>query len=221
MKPLEQTYGKITALTLAQTEKPTRALVLLHGVGSNEQDLFEIAPLMSDDRLIVSLRAPIAFGAHAFAWFHVQFTERGPVHNWSEAKESLTLLEEALRDLSKKTGIPPENISVFGFSQGAIMTIGLALTSKLNLENYIATSGRTLPEFAKAAQETPLSDYKLRRIYVTHGEQDSKLPIQLGRDTEKILKGTDLKLTYKEYNSEHTIAPDVIADIKKWLRSPG
>lgn len=219
MKPLEQTYGKLTTLVSTPTTKPTTALVLLHGVGSNERDLLEIAPLLSDDRMVVSMRAPIAMAPTAFAWFHVQFTERGPVHNWSEAKNSLKLIEDALRDLSQKTGIPLNKISVFGFSQGAIMTVGLALTSTLNLENYIASSGRTLPEFASSSREFPLSDYNLRRVYVTHGVQDSKLPIQLGRDTNEVLKSTTLKLTYKEYPSEHTISQGVLTDAKKWLGS--
>ena len=81
MKPLEQIFGKLTALTLSPATKPEKALVLLHGMGSNETDLLEIAPHLSDDRMIVSLRGPIEMGANAFAWFHVQFTERGPVHN--------------------------------------------------------------------------------------------------------------------------------------------
>lgn len=219
MKPLEQTYGKLSALSLSPVAKPTKALVLLHGVGSNERNLLEVAPLLTDDRMVVALRGPLTFGPQAFAWFHVQFTERGNIHNWPEAQQSLTLIEEALQDLSKQSGIPLGNISVFGFSQGAIMTLGLALTSKLNLENYIAVSGRTLPEFANASKKTPLAEYELRNVYVTHGEQDSKMPVQLGRDTEKVVKATALKLTYKEYKSDHTIAPEVIADAKKWLSS--
>lgn len=116
-----------------------------------------------------------------------------------------------------KTGIPLEKISVFGFSQGAIMTVGLALTSALNLEKYIAASGRTLPEFAEASKKNPLRDYQLRRVYVTHGVQDSKLPIYLGRDTDKVLSSTALQLTYKEYDSEHTISPEFLADANQWL----
>lgn len=213
----EQIYGKIFSLVNSPKEKPSHALVMLHGVGSNERDLLELAPLLSQDRLVVSMRAPILMGPQAYAWFHVQFTADGPVHNWNEAKNSLIIIEDALRDLSRQTGIPLEKISVFGFSQGAIMTVGLVLTSSLNLENYIASSGRTLPEFAEAARTQPLEDYSLRRVYVTHGTKDSKLPIHLGRNTDKLLSSTALKITYKEYNSEHGIAPDLISDVNNWL----
>lgn len=95
MKPLEQIYGKLSTLSTSPTVKPTSALVLLHGVGSNERALLEIGPLLSNDRMIVSIRAPIKMAREAFAWFHVQFTQQGPVHNWNEAKDSLVLIEDA------------------------------------------------------------------------------------------------------------------------------
>lgn len=220
MKPREHVFGKLAALVGAPADvlsAPTKALVLLHGVGSNEQDLYEIGSQLSQDHLIVSMRAPIVMAANAFAWFHVQFTQSGPVHDWEEAKASFLLLENAISDLSNKMQIPMDKISVFGFSQGAIMTLGLALTSKLNLENYVAVSGRTLPEFSKAASENPLQDYSLRRVFVMHGEYDGKLPIKRGRDTEQILKSTSLKYKYQEFPAEHTITPQMLTAAKEWL----
>ncbi len=219
LKPVEQVYGRLTTLQISPSAKPTKALVLLHGVGSNETDLLGLAPLLSDDRLIVSIRAPIEMAPRAFAWFHVQFTESGPMHTWSEAETSLFLIEDALADLSKRSGIPLSQISVFGFSQGAIMTIGLALTSKLNLKMYIASSGRTLPEIASLAQLKPLAEPTSRHLYLTHGVSDSKLPIRKARETKEILQSKRLQLTYKEYDSGHTITPELLCDAKKWLSS--
>ena len=48
MKPLEQVFGKLSAKVLSPETKPTRALVLLHGMGSNEENLLELGPLMTD-----------------------------------------------------------------------------------------------------------------------------------------------------------------------------
>lgn len=213
----KQRFGTLSAMTLAPAGKPSGALVLLHGVGSNEQNMFEFGPLLSEDRMIISLQAPLVLGANAFAWFHVQFGANGPVHNWPEAQNSLKLIEESLEDISKKTGIPLEKISVFGFSQGAIMTIGLALQSKLSLEKYVAASGRTLPEFAKFSEKTPLTNYKNRKIFVAHGELDSKLPVTLAKDTEKVLRSAKLDLRYKEYKADHTVPQELVNDAKKWL----
>lgn len=220
MKPLERVYGKLTALELSPAHQPTRALVLLHGVGSHERNMLELAPILTEDRLAVSLRAPLTLGPNAFGWFHVQFMPAGPVHNWSEAKASFSILEDSLVDLSKKTGISLEKITVLGFSQGAIMTIGLALQSHLDLEGYIASSGRTLPEFADTAKRSPRTAAKARKVFLSHGIQDSKLPIQLGRNSEKILREAGAQLTYKEYLADHGITQDFILDAKKWMNSP-
>lgn len=214
-----QTFGKLSAVIKAQVEKPSRALILLHGVGSNEQNMFELGSLLAKDSLIISLRAPLVMGPSSFAWFHVQFTANGPVHNWNEAQSSLHLLEEALLDIANKTGIPLSKVSVFGFSQGAIMTIGLALTSTQSIEKYIAVSGRTLPEFAKASVEQPLTSYKNRKIFVLHGEQDSKLPVSLAKTTEKVLQAASLALKYKEYKADHTVTDEMISDARKWLET--
>ncbi|UOF02444.1 alpha/beta hydrolase [Bdellovibrio reynosensis] len=214
-----QNFGDLSAITLAPPGNPNGALVLLHGVGSNERNMLELGPILAEDRLIVSLRGPLVLGANAFAWFHVQFTAHGPIHNWDEAKKSLQLIEEALLDLSDKTKIPLEKISIFGFSQGAIMTIGLALQSELPLEKYIASSGRTLPEFAQASEKSPLASYRDRKIFIGHGEYDSKLPVALARNTERILRSADLDLIYKEYPADHSVSPELITDARKWLKS--
>ncbi len=219
MSLLEQAFGKLTGTTFSMSTSHRKALVLLHGVGSNERDLLEIAPHLADDRLIISLRAPIAIGPSSYAWFHVQFTEQGPVHNWEEASSSLSALEESLQDLSVKSGIPLHDIAVFGFSQGAIMTIGLALRSELEFERYFAVSGRTLPELAEAASRSPLTGYKKRKIFVAHGTLDSKLPIDLARNTEKTLRAAGFQLTYKEYEADHTIPDQVLSDVRFTLES--
>lgn len=213
----ETKFGRLSALTLASTGKPKGALVLLHGVGSIEQNILELGPMIAPDRMIIALRAPLELGENSFGWFHVQFTVNGPVHNWEEAEESFHLIEEALKSISLKAGIPLENISVFGFSQGTIMTIGLALQSKLSLEKYIAASGRTLPEFANTAKNSPLPSYCYRNIFVAHGEHDSKLPVSMGRNTEKVLMSAGLNLTYKEYPVDHAVSQDEIEDLKEWF----
>lgn len=215
----EQSFGKLSAVTRAPPGKSSGALVLLHGVGSNELNMLELGPMLTENRLVVSLRAPINMGINSFAWFHVQFSANGPIHNWNEAQSSFLLIEEALRDLSKKSGLPIEKISVFGFSQGAIMTIGLALQSKLTLEKYIAASGRTLPEFAQASVQSPLADYPQRKIFIAHGTNDEKLPVSHARATQKIMTAANLNLTYKEYSDGHSVPAELISNAKDWLEA--
>lgn len=222
MKPLEQVYGKLSAKVLAPASKPSRALVLLHGMGSNEENLLELGQMLTNDRLVISLRAPIRTGRIAFAWFQVDSSnqDRTTSHNWPEASSALLEVETALLDIHVKTGVPLNKISLYGFSQGAILTIGLALTSKLQLENYIAASGRTLPEFATAASLKLPVGFKDRKIFVTHGVSDNVLPVELGKATETTLRSLGAQLVYQEYAAPHSVSREMVDDAKQWLASP-
>jgi predicted esterase len=82
------------------------------------------------------------------------------------------LLEETIRNISEAFHVPLDRIAVFGFSQGAIMTVGLALQSTLDLEKYVACSGRTLPEFASPSRTVPSDHISRRAIFVAHVVQD-------------------------------------------------
>src|SRR5262249_44266965 len=72
-------------LSLAHITRPPRIeaigkpplLLLLHGVGSNERDLFSFAGLLDPRFRVVSLRAPLVRGPESFAWFDVRFLPEG------------------------------------------------------------------------------------------------------------------------------------------------
>lgn len=219
MGPAEQVSGKLSSLVASPVEKPKKALILLHGVGSNEENLLGIGQIIAKDRLVISLRAPLTSGPRAFAWFQVQFGPEGPVHNQEQASAAFKLIEDAIKDISVKTGIAPENMSILGFSQGAILTIGLALQSKLRLESYMASSGRTLPEFAKAGSFLPPSEMRKRRVFLSHGVQDSVLSVNLSRNSKVVLHTAGADVTHKEYDTGHTISEEQLVDLKKWMTS--
>jgi phospholipase/carboxylesterase len=71
---------QLTRESLPQASNPP-LLLLLHGVGSNEHDLFGLAPLLDQRFVVVSLCAPITLGPGNYAWFEVAFTPQGSVIN--------------------------------------------------------------------------------------------------------------------------------------------
>jgi phospholipase/carboxylesterase len=58
--------------------KPTKLLVLLHGMGGNETNLLILADGVAPDTLVVLARGPLQLGGPQFAWFQVRFTATGP-----------------------------------------------------------------------------------------------------------------------------------------------
>lgn len=213
-----QTYqsAQFNGMVYGNSSQVSNILVLLHGVGGNEQSMRPIAEYLAHDSLVICLRAPLQFGHNAYGWFQVQFTANGPVHNWPQALQSVHLLEKELQDISQRYAVNLRNIAIGGFSQGAIMTMGLALQSSLQLSRYLCFSGRTLPEFATFAQDHP--HYAANRaIFLAHGVHDSKLPVHFARTTQQLLHTLNSPVSYHEFNGDHEIVLPILAEAKTWL----
>lgn len=198
-----------------ENEKPP-LLLLLHGVGSNEEDLFGLADYLDERFFIVSARGPYTLGYGAYAWFHVQFTANGPVIEPEEAENSRRLLLNFLDEVVEAYGLDPQKVYLMGFSQGAIMSMSLTLTEPEKLAGVVAMSGRTLPEVVPKI--APPEKLKGLPIFVVHGTADQVLPINYGRDTRDILSRLPADLTYREYPMAHHVSAESLADIAGWLK---
>ena len=65
-------------------------VILLHGIGSNEQDLFSFADQLPDNYLVVSARAPYAIGKDSYAWYQADFSTDKPVIDAEQAEKAET-----------------------------------------------------------------------------------------------------------------------------------
>ena len=110
------------------TPKPW-LLVLMHGVGSNEQDLFALSAQFPDRYYVLSLRAPHRMGPGSFAWYDFSL-EPGGARSIDEAQEAASrqLITQTIEAAAQQTGIPPERTVVGGFSQGGTMALSMLLT---------------------------------------------------------------------------------------------
>ncbi len=190
-------------------------LILLHGVGSNEHDLFGLAPHLDERFLILSARAPITLMPDSYAWFHLEFVEGTPRINPVEAERSrrtiLRFIEEAVRAYAADPG----RVYLMGFSQGAIMSLSVMLTTPEALGGVVAMSGRILPEVKlKAATSERLKGFP---VMVVHGVYDDVLPVSYGRASRDYLTTLPLDLTYREYPMGHQITEDSLGDAQAWL----
>ena len=190
-------------------------LLLLHGVGSNEHDLIQLAPYLDPRFFVVSARAPITLAPGMYAWFEVQLDPVRPIIDPRQAEFSrqklLTFIDEAIETYR----IDPLRVYLMGFSQGAIMSFSVGLTHPEKIAGIVAMSGRVLPEIVPhiAAPEA-LRDLP---IFVAHGTEDQVLPIHHGRAARELLQRLPVALTYREYPMGHQISDQSLADIAGWL----
>jgi len=197
-------------------------LILLHGVGSHEGDLFGLAPYLDPRFHILSLRAPYTLGPGSYAWFEVQFPPQGPVIQPEQAEASRKALVHFIEKVSAHYQADPRQVYLLGFSQGAILSLALTLTRPDLLAGVVAMSGRTVPELF--SQDGPLAGHLAPReqlenfpLMVVHGAQDQVLPVRYGRDTRDRFAALPVKLTYKEYDMSHSVSEASLRDVAAWL----
>lgn len=195
---------------------PAPLLLLLHGIGSNEADLFSLAPYLDERFLVVSARAPFALDYGGYGWFRIDFTPRGMVPDIEQAKQSLQLLPGFVDELVAAYGADSRRVYLMGFSQGAMMSLALTLTQPEKVAGLVAMSGRLPGQIL--GLEPDLDALNGKPILVTHGLYDPVLPIENGRAVRDHLAGLPVDLTYREYPMQHEVSAESLKDVTGWLK---
>ncbi len=191
-------------------------LVLMHGVGSNEQDLFGLAPYVPAHFHVLSLRAPYSMGVQAHAWFQFTVDANGVRHiDAAQERASRELLARTVAQAQQQLGIGPERTVLGGFSQGGIMALSALLTQPAHMRAALVWHSRLLPE--ALAQQAPPAAFQGKSLWVSHGTYDNVIPLTSAHATRAHVQGLPLALDYHEYASAHEIRPDELQASMLWL----
>lgn len=193
----------------------TPLLILLHGVGSNEKDLFSFADQLPGNFMVISARAPLEVGPDSYAWYEVDFSAGKPVINKEKAEKSRILILQFIDHLKQKYKFDNKQVYLCGFSQGAIMSYSVGLTSPDKIKGIAVLSGRLLDEI-KPLIETN-AQLKQLNVFISHGTNDNVLGVHYAQGCNSYLKELGINSTYKEYPEGHTISNEMISDLIKWL----
>lgn len=188
------------------------ALIMLHGRGADEHDLFDLSKYLDERFFIISVRAPFqfAFGG-GYTWYDI--IDIGKLEP-KMFEESYTKLMHFLTDIKKGYPIDPDRIFLFGFSMGAIMSFVVALTHPDLINGVIANSG-LIPENIDLKFEWDKINGK--SFFVAHGKYDSIIPIAFAKRSKELLEQGGANLTYREYEMDHQIDEESLNDIMMWL----
>ena len=192
-------------------------LVLMHGVGSNEQDLFGLAPYVPPQFHVISLRAPFAMGQGAYAWFQFTVDADGTRHiHVPQEQQARALVQQTVADKAAQLGIPPERIVLGGFSQGGIMALSQLLTQPQTLRGALVWHSRLLPEIASL--HAPAQAFEGKSAWVSHGTYDNVIPLTSAHAIRDKLAALPLSLVYHEYSGAHEIRPEELKASMQWLQ---
>jgi phospholipase/carboxylesterase len=191
-----------------------KAIILLHGVGSNEQDLFSLANQLPQDFYVISSRGQFIVGAGRYAWYNVDFATGKPVYNAEQEASSREVIRAFISQVKQNYNL--DEIYLGGFSQGAIMSYSIGLMHPSEVQGVIALSGRILEEIKPLVKK---EDYLQRlQVFVAHGLQDNTLPIHYAKQAKEYLETLGVQLSYHEYPIGHQISNEVLQDLNSWLK---
>ncbi|MGX7668576.1 alpha/beta hydrolase [Flavobacterium pedocola] len=193
-------------------------LLLLHGYGSNEEDLFSFASELPEEYYVISARAPYSLPPYGNAWYAIHFdADENKFSDNDQARESRDLIAGFIDELIENYPIDPEKVTLIGFSQGSILSYATALSYPEKVQRVVALSGYlNLDIIDENFRNKAISKLK---FFISHGSVDQVIPVDWARKAPEFLKELGLEAVYKEYPVGHGVAPQNFYDFKNWLQS--
>lgn len=191
-------------------------LLLLHGYGSNEEDLFSFTSELPDEYYVVSVRAPYNLQPYGHAWYAIHFdADENKFSDDAQAMESRDLIIQFIDELIAKYPIDATNVSLIGFSQGAILSYATALSYPEKISRVVALSGYLNEKII--TEDFKSKDLGNLKFFISHGTVDQVIPVNWARKAQPFLQNLGLEVMYKEYPIGHGVAPQNFYDFKNWL----
>jgi phospholipase/carboxylesterase len=190
-------------------------LLLLHGYGSNEEDLFAFAGQLPDQYFVISVRAPYSLPPYGHAWYAINFDAgMNKFTDNVQAAQSRDLIAKFVGEVLEAYPVDKSNVTLIGFSQGAILSYAVALSYPEKISRVAALSGYLNQDIIKDASDSKVRDV---RFFISHGTADQVVPVEWARNAPELLKGRGLTPEYHEYPVGHGVAPQNFHDLLAWL----
>jgi phospholipase/carboxylesterase len=209
--PLEHNYQ---APKIATDNAPV--IILLHGYGSDENDLFSFAPELPDTYHIIALKAPLQLQPSGNAWYSIYFEAgNNKFNDVPQAVAARDCIADCIDAIIDKYAVDPNNVTILGFSQGTILSFAVALSYPNKVKNVIGLSGYISEDMLKDAYDK--NNFKHLNIYSSHGTVDQVIPISWAQKTVPFLKTLNIDCTYSEFPVGHGVAPENVHQFVSWL----
>ena len=195
--------------------KNAPVLIMFHGYGSDENDLFSFANELPKELFIISVRAPYKMQPYGNAWYAINFDEdKGKWSDTQQAIKSRDLIAGFIDEVTTIYPVNKNNVTLLGFSQGSILSYSVAFTYPEKVNQIIALSGYINHDLHTLKSQ---NHYKNLAFFCSHGTVDQVIPVDWARQTTTVLKSLAIDHKYKEYPVGHGVAPQNFHDLKAWL----
>jgi phospholipase/carboxylesterase len=184
------------------------ALVLLHGRGADENDLFPLLDVLDPERRLhgYTPRAPLALppgGAHWYVVPRVGYPD--PDTFWSSYRELVAWLD----------ALPYDRVVVGGFSMGCVMSLATSLGAELE-RRPVAVCG--FSGFVPVVDGWAVDASRpLPPVALGHGTLDGVIDVEFARRARDQILAAGGDVLYREYPLPHAIDPRFLTVVRDWL----
>jgi phospholipase/carboxylesterase len=204
----------LTARVRPAAGEPEGALVLFHGRGSDENDLFPLLDVLDSERRFVGAtpRGPLSLppgGAHWYALGGIGTPEATTFH------ASYSAAAEWLDGFLAEHGFGYDRLVVGGFSQGGVMSYSLGLGRGRPRPAAVAAFSSFMPSVE--GFELDLSP-PLPPVAIGHGMLDPVIGVEWGRQARDVLEAAGAEVLYRETAMYHQLDPEFVLEVAAWIR---
>lgn len=186
------------------------AIFLMHGIGSNEQNMLSLVDGLEDKFYIFSIRGQL-IQPPGFAFFTIEGYGKPHRKVFDQGVKQLTSFIDFA---CEQYPVDNSQLYLLGFSQGAILAMTLGLTLGNRIKGIIALSGY-IPGFVK--EEYNIQSVNKLSAFISHGEMDQVLPFEWCVANDEYFRKMGATVTFKTYPEGHTVSLRNQQDFMKWL----
>ena len=207
--------------------EPAGALVLNHGRGTDERDLFDLLDVLDPERRLLGLTPGAPLGAADVAPRSAMPLPPGGRHWYAVPRvgypdpetfaASYRQLAEFLDSTLAERGIAWERTVIGGFSMGAVMSYAIGLGPQrprpaaiLALSGFVPTVEGWEPDLTPGAGLP---------VLIHHGRADPVIPVDFGRRAAELLEGAGLTVSYEETDAGHWVPPELVERLRSFVAS--
>ena len=191
-------------------------VVLLHGRGSDEHDLFPLGRMLHADATTVSVRAPFPAAAWGYgpgyAWYRFLGGTTPESESFERGQDALAALVAALPSRLGRTDPP---LILGGFSQGGTSSLAFMMRNPDRVRGVLIFSG-----FLADHPSVAVTRERVRNtpIFWGHGTADPAIPYAAAEAGWRELSAAGAVLEARTYRGmSHTISEEELRDARAWL----
>ena len=195
--------------------EPEGGLILLHGRGTDETDLFPLLDELDPERRLVGVTpgAPLKNippgGRH---WYVVE--EVGQPHE-ETFLSTIKTLTRFCDEFVRSRGLTWDKTVIGGFSQGAAMALSVGFGDGRPAPAGVMAMSGFLPT-VRGWRLNP-RNHRQVPVWISHGSFDNMIPVGFGRRARDVLEQAGVRVTFRESRVLHSIDPELLPEMREWL----